>query len=155
MYIYLLVGWPDYTHSVENILPRKSHNACQLKLRLQLIEFHNTQFTCICTAPQSLLGVLLVNVLVHMHLLIGGVGVHWYCIRSRADAGLSCNRLLPAVINGCMYVTCSSVVVLSLCKDNIPHIRSSEWCIVKLCVSSLSDCFFSFQLDCSQHYPFH
>ena len=43
-----------------------------------------------------------VNVLVHMHLLIGGIGVHWYCIRSRVDAGLSCNRLLPAVINGYM-----------------------------------------------------
>ena len=45
----------------------------------------------------SLLGVFLVNVLVHMHLLIGGVGVHWYCIRSKRGAGIDCSRVLPAM----------------------------------------------------------
>ena len=47
----------------------------------------------------SLLGVFLVNVLVHMHLLIGGVGVHWYCIRSKTGAGIDCSRVLklPAI----------------------------------------------------------
>ena len=53
-----------------------------------------TQFTQV---PNSLLGVFLVNVLVHMYLLIGGVGVHWYCIRSKRGAGINCSRVLPAI----------------------------------------------------------
>ena len=56
--------------------------------------------------PHSLLGVFLVNVLVHMYLLIGGVGVHWY--RSKRGAGIDCSRVLPA-ING--YMECSCICI--------------------------------------------
>ena len=66
-------------------------------------------------APHSLLGVFLVNVLVHMYLLIGGVGVHWYCIRSKTGAGIDCSRVLPA-INGHMECACMCICI-----------ESSEW----------------------------
>ena len=74
----------------------------KLWLYITSTHLHNTQFSHICTAPRSLvLGVFLVNVLVHMHLLVGGVGVHWYYIRSRDGAVLSCKRLLPEVKGTC------------------------------------------------------
>ena len=59
-------------------------------------KLHNTNPHTSSSLPHSLLGVFLVNVLVHMHLLIGGVGVHWYCIRSKTGAGIDCSRVLPA-----------------------------------------------------------
>ena len=62
-----------------------------------------TQFTHVL---HSLVGVFLVNVLIHMHLLIGGVGVHWYCIRSKTGAGIDCSRVRPA-INVCVENTVS------------------------------------------------
>ena len=66
-----------------------------------VVQLHDTQFTHV---PHSLLGVFLVNVLVHMHLLIGGVGIHWYFIRSKTGAGINCSRVLPA-----KYSICSSI----------------------------------------------
>ena len=65
------------------------------------VQLHDTHNSCI-SVPHSLLGVVLVNELVHMHRLIGGVGVHWYYIISRASAGLGPKRLLPAIIVGSM-----------------------------------------------------
>ena len=59
-----------------------------------IVQLHDIQFTHV---PHSLLGVFLVNVLVHMYLLIGGVGVHWYCIRSKTGAGIDCSRVLPEI----------------------------------------------------------
>ena len=59
-----------------------------------IVQLNDTQFTHV---PHSLLGVFLVNVLVHMHLLIGGVGIHWYCIRSKRGTDIDCSRVLPAI----------------------------------------------------------
>ena len=59
-----------------------------------VVQLHDTHFTHV---PHSLLGVFLVNMLVHMHLLIGGIGVYWYCIRSKRGAGINCSRVLPAI----------------------------------------------------------
>ena len=73
--------------------------ACPFKL-------HNANLHTSISLPCSLLGVFLVNVIVHMYLLIGGVGVHWYCIRSKTGAGIDCSRVLPA-----KYSICSSIIV--------------------------------------------
>ena len=105
------------------------------------------------SVPHSLLGVFLVNVLVHMHLLIGGVGVHWYCIISRASAGLDPKRLFPATIVGSM----ECVAFWLECNVNVNECVALTYCRVamKLCMLSLSDCFSSFHPNCSQHYSTH
>ena len=69
-------------------------------------KLHNTHPHTSSSLPRSLLWSFLVNVLVHMYLLIGGVGVHWYCIRSKTGADIDCSRVLPE-----KYSICSSIIV--------------------------------------------
>ena len=84
---------------------------------------HNTNSHTSSSLPCSLLGVFLVNVLVHMHLLIGGVGVHWYCIRSKTGAGIDCSRVLPA-ING--YVDIVAILLIIVGGTGADHSRKSS-----------------------------
>ena len=81
--------------------------ACQFKL-------HNTNLHTSSSLPRSLLGVFLVNVLVHMRLLIGGVGVHWYCIRSKTGASIDCKRVLPAVYIYNEYVDIIAMIIVGV-----------------------------------------
>ena len=68
--------------------------------------------------PHSLLGVFLVNVLIHMHLLIGGVGIHLYCIRSKTGAGIDSSRVLPAIIMGTWKIRSSNKLII---------IQNNDW----------------------------